>query len=197
MDLDPATVAFPLLGEPLPVELANTRFARRGVLVDGLTTRGDLLAWLVSHREDFPAAIDLDAAGQCLELEDVGALRDLLRELFAAVVAGTRPADAAIAALNRLARQAPAAPQLDWPPEPGRQSSVSLHPTGDDPAAAVLAELARATIRLLGGPDRERLRICQAPGCVLFYVKQHPRREWCSPACGNRARAARHYYRHR
>jgi predicted RNA-binding Zn ribbon-like protein len=187
---------FPLLGEPLPVELANTRFAQRGILVDGLTTRGDLRAWLAAHREDFPAAIDLDAAAEHLELKEVRALRDLLRELFAAVVAGTQPADAAIAALNQLARQAPAVPQLDWPARAGGQPSVSLHPTSDDPAA-VLAELARATIGLLGGPDHQRLRTCQAPGCVLFYVKQHPRREWCSPACGNRARAARHYYRHR
>jgi len=28
-------------------------------------------------------------------------------------------------------------------------------------------------------------------------VKNHPRREWCSAACGNRVRAARHYRRHR
>jgi hypothetical protein len=46
-------------------------------------------------------------------------------------------------------------------------------------------------------PDSPRLRACQAPGCVLYFVKDHPRREWCSTACGNRARAARHYRRHR
>ncbi|HEY0690395.1 MAG TPA: CGNR zinc finger domain-containing protein [Kribbella sp.] len=26
-------------------------------------------------------------------------------------------------------------------------------------------------------------------------MKDHPRREWCSTTCGNRARAARHYAR--
>ncbi len=191
--------SFPLLGEPLPVELANTCFAQRGVPVDGLTTREDLLAWLAAHREELQAdvgpTVDLDAARQCLELEQVRSLRDLLRDLFAAVVADKRPADAAIDTLNRLSRQAPVAPRLDWPP--GRQPSVDIQPASDDPGIVVLAELARAAIRLLGGPDRERLRTCHAPGCVLFYIKQHPRREWCSPACGNRARAARHYYRHR
>jgi predicted RNA-binding Zn ribbon-like protein len=31
----------------------------------------------------------------------------------------------------------------------------------------------------------------------LYFVKRHPRREWCSAGCGNRARVARHYHRHR
>nr|WP_137969774.1 CGNR zinc finger domain-containing protein [Streptomyces antimycoticus] len=34
------------------------------------------------------------------------------------------------------------------------------------------------------------------PNCLLFFVKHHARREWCSPACGNRVRVARHYRRH-
>jgi hypothetical protein len=41
------------------------------------------------------------------------------------------------------------------------------------------------------------LRACGAPGCVLMFLKDHPRREWCSNACGNRARQARHYDRTR
>jgi predicted RNA-binding Zn ribbon-like protein len=184
-------VSFPLLGEPLPVELVNTCFARRGVPVDGLRTPQDLAAWLAAHREQFETAVDPQAAGQ--HLDEVRTLRDTLRELFSAVVAGQRPADAAIATLNRLSRQAPTAPQLDWLP-PG-QPSVTVRPATADPGAVVLAELARAGIRLLGGPDGRRLRACQAPGCTLFFVKQHPRREWCSEACGNRARAARHYAR--
>src|SRR5262245_9606655 len=185
--------SFPLLDEPLPVELVNTRFAQRRVVVDGLTTPEDLAIWLAAHREQFQAAVDLDAAGQ--RLEEIRALRDLLRELFAAVVAGEPPADAAIATLNRLSSQAPTALQLDWPP--AGPPSITVRPASADPGVGALAELARAGIRLLGGPDRERLRACHAPGCVLFFVKHHPRREWCSEACGNRARAARHYYRHR
>lgn len=187
------TATFPLLGEPLPVELVNTVYARRGVLLDGLTTPQDLTAWLAAHRGDFQLTVDLHAAGQ--HLDQVRALRDALRELVAAVVEGQPPADAAIAALNRLSRQAPTALQLDWPPD--GQPSVAVQPASPDPGAVVLAELARAGIGLLGGPDRQRLRACRAPGCVRFYVKQHPRRQWCSTACGNRARAARHYHRHR
>ena len=54
-----------------------------------------------------------------------------------------------------------------------------------------------AAVRLFTGPERESLRACHAPGCVLYFVKSHPRREWCSVACGNRVRAARHYQRAR
>jgi predicted RNA-binding Zn ribbon-like protein len=42
---------------------------------------------------------------------------------------------------------------------------------------------------------REALRACHALGCVLLFLKDHPRREWWCNACGNRARQARHYAR--
>jgi predicted RNA-binding Zn ribbon-like protein len=47
----------------------------------------------------------------------------------------------------------------------------------------------------LTGADAAALRACAAPGCMLFYRKDHPRRAWCSPRCSNRVRAARHYAR--
>jgi predicted RNA-binding Zn ribbon-like protein len=50
-------------------------------------------------------------------------------------------------------------------------------------------------IELLSGSAAASLRACRAPGCVLYFVKTHPRREWCSVASGNRTRAARHYER--
>nr|WP_083986585.1 CGNR zinc finger domain-containing protein [Frankia sp. EI5c] len=50
---------------------------------------------------------------------------------------------------------------------------------------------------MLGGGSGAAPRSCAAPGCPLFFVKHHPRREWCSAACGNRARVARHYARQR
>jgi predicted RNA-binding Zn ribbon-like protein len=60
----------------------------------------------------------------------------------------------------------------------------------------VLSALAADAIDLVTGPNRASLRVCGAPGCVLAFVKRHPRREWCSTACGNRVRQARHYLRH-
>ncbi|HET6318113.1 MAG TPA: CGNR zinc finger domain-containing protein, partial [Chloroflexota bacterium] len=65
------------------------------------------------------------------------------------------------------------------------------------PDTAALAAVARATIALLGGPDRPRLRVCGRAGCVLFFLQERRRTEWCSAVCGNRARVARHYRRHK
>jgi predicted RNA-binding Zn ribbon-like protein len=51
---------------------------------------------------------------------------------------------------------------------------------------------------LLTGPDVDLLRVCEHPDCVLIFLARNPRRRWCSTRnCGNRARAARHYGRHR
>ena len=46
----------------------------------------------------------------------------------------------------------------------------------------------------------ERIRSCANPACVLhFYdVSKNGTRRWCSMlGCGNRAKASRHYARHR
>jgi predicted RNA-binding Zn ribbon-like protein len=169
--------------------------AERGIEVPTVQRLHDALGFTPPAASDQVREDDLIVIELVEQFVAVRGLRDTLRELVAAVVAGQRPADAAIATLNRLSRQAPTAPQLGWPP--AGQPAVTVQPASADPGAVVLAELARAGIGLLGGPDRQRLRACHAPGCVLFFVKQHPRREWCSQACGNRARAARHYARHR
>ena len=63
------------------------------------------------------------------------------------------------------------------------------------PARVALAELAHDSIDVLTGPEATKMRACQAPRCLLYFVRSHPRREWCSESCGNRARAARHYRR--
>ena len=67
----------------------------------------------------------------------------------------------------------------------------------DDPTQIALAAIAAETIALVSGPRARDLRACDAPGCGVAFLRDHPRRTWCSPACGNRARQARHYARQR
>jgi len=57
--------------------------------------------------------------------------------------------------------------------------------------------VAASGVALLSGQQRSLLRACRAPGCILFFVQNHARREWCSAECGNRARVARHSRRQR
>lgn len=185
-------MSFPLLGEPLPIELVNTLYAGRSQLVDGLATPNDLVAWLRPHRSQLQTDV---AAANGVRANEFRQLREALRALFQATLEHERPPVTDVDRLNRMSAMAPAFPRLDWS-SPG-EPQVALQFGGDDPAAAALAEAAQTAIELLGRPDRERLRACHAPGCVLFFLKDHPRREWCSAGCGNRARAARHYRRHR
>ncbi|GAB2935606.1 CGNR zinc finger domain-containing protein [Micromonospora polyrhachis] len=182
----------PLLGEPLPLELANTTYAVRSQLRDGLETVEHLAGWLrdVAGRLGTPLRDrDLAEAGTA-DLAVARDLRQAIRLIAQATVTGDQPPSAAIDDVNQVIRTAPSWRELRWAAEPST-ITASDHP----PVAAALAEIAMATVDLFAGPDRAALRPCQGPGCVLYFVKQHPRREWCSGGCGNRARAARYYER--
>jgi predicted RNA-binding Zn ribbon-like protein len=181
-----------LLGEPLPVELMNTLTSTDGVVGDALADDDQAADWLRAVGSRI-AGDPLDGfAGRPLR-----ELRDALRHLAAAVTADPRPPAtaanltraAAVATLNALAQ---AQPQLAWTADDAPQRSYRVRGT----AGLAVALIAVQGVELLGGPTCEQLRPCLAPNCLLFFVKDHGRREWCSPACGNRARVARHYRRH-
>src|SRR5690606_11531652 len=127
-------------------------------------------------------------------------LRDAVRRIAAHVTGDDRPdapagepdLDAALAALNEEAGTCTPALVLDTAGRP----ELRWHAGGRD-ADRARAELALGAARLLGGAEADLLRACHGPGCVLYFCKDPPRRGWCSAGCGNRARVARHYERHR
>ncbi|MFI5534228.1 CGNR zinc finger domain-containing protein [Kitasatospora sp. NPDC051853] len=183
----------PLLGEPLPIELANATYAVRGRFVDGLQTTDHVAAWLRDNRARFTEALpdkDLLAVDPG-ELETTRRLRDAVRQLTHAAAHRTRPPQEAIEIVNHQVRSVPRWRELTW----GDTTPLATTHTGADPVGAALTEVAQQTVDLFSGPDMPKVTACDAPGCVLYFLKDHPRREWCSPACGNRARAARYYER--
>jgi predicted RNA-binding Zn ribbon-like protein len=194
----------PLMGEPLPVELMNTIWADRDGVHDSLADAAGTRDWLASVSDRVDVS-DLDSA-LAAEIPESSAkslrqLRDSLRRLAAEVTGDERSAaqsevqvlDTAVSNVNRAARSAPSWPALTVVPSRGWARTVE---SGHGSLAAVVATVAAQGVDLFAGAGRGDLRACQAPGCVLYFVKQHPRREWCSAACGNRARVARHYRRH-
>lgn len=189
---DLAAGGAPALGEPLPIELANATYAVRGRLVDGLRSVEHVAAWFRDNRARFAepcADEDLLGVGP-EELRAARALRDAIRELASvAVRGGTAPGDA-VEEVNRQVRAAARWRELSWGEGPS-----ALARSATPPVTTALAEIAQQTVDLFGGERIADLRACQAPGCVLYFVKDHPRREWCSAGCGTRARAARHYER--
>ena len=179
----------PRLGEPLAIEFANTHYAVRGALREGIGTPAHLAAWLRDHSPVPGPGVRVGAA----EIKTSRALREAIRSLCQACVDARPGDDTHVEVLNAAAAASPRWPQLTCA---GGAYAVSER-TRAEGADAALAAIARDAIAIFGGPLRTQIRACQAPGCVLFFVKDHPRRQWCSAGCGNRARAARHYQRHR
>jgi predicted RNA-binding Zn ribbon-like protein len=210
----------PLLGEPLPVELMNTVWAGRDGVHDALADPAEAMAWLralapraeITPQQIMPQQIRPGEIGPSVTSSETGTLltdlrdlRDALRHLAAEVTDDPRPGRrsatesaarraAAVSTVNRAAAAAPAWPELSWPDHgPATRQLQSRGPA----ARTLLAAFAGQAISLFAGPGCPQLRACPGPGCVLYFVQQHPRREWCSAGCGNRARVARHYHRHR
>jgi predicted RNA-binding Zn ribbon-like protein len=180
----------PLRDEPLAMELHNTLFAVRGELIDGLESPEALGAWLAAIADRLPrAARDADAS----RLPEFLALRGAVRETLQAALAGKGFPAASLELLNRAAAGAPAS-RIASEGSAGRLRAETRYHTAD-PTEIALAALAADAIELAAEPSAGSLRACGAPGCVLMYVRAHPRQRWCSTACGNRVRQARHYRR--
>ncbi|GAA2598731.1 CGNR zinc finger domain-containing protein [Actinomadura fulvescens] len=177
----------PLTGEPLALDLVNTRPAT-GDLLD---TPARLKAWLALQADRLPAE---EAEAEVTEA-DVAAVQAVREQVAAAVhaVLHDRPPPAkALRRLNDAQRAAPAVQELAW-----NGTKVVAAPRREGPPGTRLAAvLAEAAAGLLTDPAIGTVRRCEAEDCVMVFLPAHPRRRWCSPTrCGNRARVARYYQR--
>ncbi|MBT2459061.1 CGNR zinc finger domain-containing protein, partial [Streptomyces sp. ISL-86] len=108
---------------------------------------------------------------------------------------GERPPADALRALNEALSAAPAHRVLAW--TEGAGLSAAAHRSAA-PALRLAGELAEAVAELLTDPRVGEIRVCEAHDCVLLFLPAHPRRRWCvASVCGNRARVARYYARHK
>ncbi|WP_095938255.1 CGNR zinc finger domain-containing protein [Streptomyces sp. Tue6028] len=186
----------------LALDLALTvRHDGNGGVADDLTAPAGLTAWVRGHPGLLPDTQTYVADDRALSA--VRELRAAVRALFARAVrpGEPSPADAArllpvpeaVERLNTAAARVPTVPVLSW--ADGAEPVVRQEsPEG---RTELTATLAHAALAFLAGPERQRLRACHAPRCVRYFIKEHPRQEWCKPSCGNRARVARHHARHR
>ncbi|MFJ9961683.1 CGNR zinc finger domain-containing protein [Streptomyces avermitilis] len=168
----------PLTGEPVSLDLLNTRWNREGAVQDLLTDTDGLAVWLAANALDFPA--------------DDTVLRHVLqaRDALAAAVDGSLGEGAgrvdAVLGHGRIR----ATLTTEGPGESVEFEDASWGP-------AWLA--ARDYLELLTtAPDR--IRRCAHDTCILhfFDTSRNGTRRWCSmAACGNRAKASRHYARTR
>ncbi|MFJ9340761.1 CGNR zinc finger domain-containing protein [Streptomyces sp. NPDC101733] len=183
----PTTDRRPLTGEPVALDLLNTRWVQDGAPADlfagafGLTRVEGLAVWLesVGLADRFPA--------------DAATLVHLMtaREALARAVAD--PTDDSARAL------------IDAVLEHGRiRATLTAEGPGEraefaDPSWGPAWTAARDYLDLLRA-DPDRIRKCASETCVLHFhdISRNGTRRWCSmAACGNRAKASRHYARTR
>lgn len=186
--------AGPLRREPLAIELHNTLYAVSGQALDGFATEDSAQAWLDGIAERLPAET-ANGTGPWPRAAELVALRGAVRDALQAAVDGKHPQPSALDTINQAGGRAPQSPLALWRPDGDPSAATDYH--GATKADIVISALAADAIALLTGPLRADLRACGAPGCVLMFLKDHPRRAWCSNTCGNRARQARHYRRER
>ena len=178
----------PLIGEPLALDLVNTVASPPGGEVDMLNSPDHLRAWLAAEQDR------LDIIAGHIDLGAVRTLRTHITRAVEAAHAGTPPAPEALRAITDAQRTAPAHQELSWD---GQAITVTMRRPGTA-SAVLLAQLAEAAATLLASPAIGLVRRCEGPGCRMLFLPAHPQRRWCSPAtCGNRARVARYYQRHK
>ncbi len=167
-------VEFPILGEPLGIELANTWYGAGADVIDFLATPAMAGAWA--------------AAAGATPVDDVPALRalrDAVRALVAARAAGQPLSRRAVGTLNRHAAAGCAAAMLQVDARGGVSTAIRFR--GE---AAARARLATSCIEVLSGPHP--IHRCEGDGCGLFFVQQHGRRRFCHDGCSHRARQQRY-----
>ncbi|KMO94822.1 CGNR zinc finger domain-containing protein [Streptomyces roseus] len=177
----------PLTGEPVSLDLLNTRWMRDGEIADlfagafGLTRVEGLAIWLRST--------GLDGRFRA----DAATLVHLLtaREALARAVAD--PADESARALVDAVLEHGRIRATLTPEGPGERAEF------EDPTWGPAWTAARDYLELLDSAP-ERIRKCASESCVLHFhdTSRNGTRRWCSMSvCGNRAKASRHYARTR
>ncbi len=178
----------PVGDEPISIERHNTLSAVDGELVDGLSDERWAGAWLSAIADRLPTV----GRGRPPSAVQLRGLRQAVRQLFRASIDGATPPASAVEIVNRHSAAVPTARHLTWHDGVPNAEWQRVRASRSE---IVLASLAADAIDLVTSPERGEIRACNAPGCVLAFVRHRTRREWCSVACGNRARQARHYHR--
>jgi predicted RNA-binding Zn ribbon-like protein len=180
-------------GEPLAVELADTL-----VMVSEPPT--DLLNDEEACRRFWELqAARLPEGWSVPSLTATRRLRDAIRQLLDSAVHGQRRGAidrAALQTVNSMSSRAQTIPEVRLVGKELRSVETWKARTPGDLA---IAAAARSAIAILTEPgELQRLRRCANPNCSMLFINGDSRRRWCTAnICGNRARVARHYQRHR
>ena len=170
----------------LCLDFANTRYWR------GQATPTETL----NAPADFAAGAKAARPPAAKEFEQVLALREALYRLFDAQAQRKPAAPRDLEALNQALARAPTRTTL----RRGRDGYAWDVDTRAGTALSLLAPVLWSAGDLLAGPRLDRVRRCANPECGWLFLddSRAGKRRWCSmSACGNRAKARRHYHKNK
>jgi predicted RNA-binding Zn ribbon-like protein len=184
----------------LSIEFANTVAWRGSTPTESLHTCDDVLAWVaftkalpvrpVAELRKWFVTRPADAA---MLLSNTLEMRETLYRLLHCVASASAPASEDLRRLNRALSAASPRVNLDFAGT-GFGWRIEAKPT----AAGILAPVLWSAADILVGPDSARVRECANNRCLWLFLddSKNGTRRWCSmQACGNRAKAHRHYLR--
>ncbi|WP_218779407.1 ABATE domain-containing protein [Streptomyces sp. NRRL B-24572] len=121
------------------------------------------------------------------DLEGAVELREAIYRIGSAIAAGEQPDPKDVHTLNTIAAAGHAKAVLE-------HERAGWHLTETTPVGDALGVLAAEAIRVLGGPDRGRVKNCEGPGCAGLFLdtSRGANRRWCSMnTCGNKVKKSR------
>jgi predicted RNA-binding Zn ribbon-like protein len=183
------------------LDFANTLAYRGSSPAESLHTFADLLKWCGAAGSIPPSLahqlrgwLDKHPKRAADLFSEAIVLRELIYRVFHAIASGANPDDLDLDLLNRALRDAPlrtiiqrTAEGFGWQVEESKSS-----------ASSILAPVLWSAGDLLVGPQLTKLRECSNDKCLWLFLddSKNGTRRWCSmQACGNRAKAHRHYLR--
>jgi predicted RNA-binding Zn ribbon-like protein len=192
----------------LCLDFANTLAWRGSAPSESLHGLPDLVKWCASSGSVLAGAIadsatngtnetwaDRHPAEAAAIFRGAIALRETIYRVFHAVASGNAPADGDLIELNRALKETPARSTLQ---RIGGTFGWRIEGKPHAAASAMLAPVLWSAGDLLAAPQLARVRECANGKCLWLYLDESKNgtRRWCSmSACGNRAKAHRHYAR--
>lgn len=174
----------PILGEPLIAEFANTFYVDAATRLDVL----DHPSWIAAWFRQAPCATAV-AHPERLRSRDVARLR-VLRDAVRGLLECRRVCRAAdIDVINTAARPGMSQRRLA---SSGAGELEVVVGVGSHGIEGVLASIALRVIGAVENGTFDLYRVCDRPGCNLYYFRDHHRRRYCNVRCANADRQARY-----
>jgi predicted RNA-binding Zn ribbon-like protein len=195
----------PAFPDDLCLGFANTRYYRGSdAPTESLNEFGDIVAWcrlaaiLPAVRDKALRRWVRERAQDATEaFHSAINLREAIYEIFRAIGAKETAPAGALATLNRALSATPARSSVERTPS-GFAWRVAHADVASVPA--LLAPVIWSACGLLVSPRLQRVRHCANEQCLWLFVddSKSGTRRWCAmSACGNRAKAHRHYLKTR